>query len=248
MIRSYHACVTVILLSWVIWVLPGGTGAQSKPETEKRAAPRMRQTEIQEAELLDNAGPDAATKKVEEQRTEEKGGGRSEARMDAADEAPPEVEKDDTRRQSQEADALPLLAKITPKTSPQRAASLKLVEEGRKALVAGEYKQALAIFERAIAVDATNPYSHYFLARAHFFLGNYPESLNFLDVAESLLGWHKRWLAEIYVLKGRNAAAMGFLGRADTNYLQALDFDSYNRFAFERLTTINTMRERTAEP
>jgi len=143
---------------------------------------------------------------------------------------------------------LPLLAKITPKTSPQRAASLKLVDEGRKALLAGEYKQALATFERAIAVDATNPYSHYFLARAHFFLGNHPESFNFLDVAESLLGWHKRWLAEIYVLKGRNATAMGFLGRADTNYLQALDFDPYNRFAFERLTTINTMREKTALP
>lgn len=51
------------------------------------------------------------------------------------------------------------------------------------------------------------------------------------------------------MLKGRNAAAMGFLGRADKNYLEALGFDPYNRFAIERLTAIDqTVQTRLPAP
>jgi hypothetical protein len=49
-----------------------------------------------------------------------------------------------------------LLAKITPGLAPQRAASLRLTEEGKRLLDAGDATRAINRLERAIAVDSTN--------------------------------------------------------------------------------------------
>ncbi|MBI3062707.1 MAG: tetratricopeptide repeat protein, partial [Deltaproteobacteria bacterium] len=81
-----------------------------------------------------------------------------------------------------------LIAKITPRTPPQRAASLRLTEEGRKFIESGDYAKALGRLEKTISIDSTNPYGYYYLAQTHFRLGRHQDSLNFLDVAESLLG------------------------------------------------------------
>jgi len=126
-----------------------------------------------------------------------------------------------------------LLAKITPQTSPQAAASLRLTEEGRKLLAAGQYKKALTRLEKTIAIDSTNPYGYYYLAQAHYRLDHYQESLNFLDVAEGLVGSDPYWLAEVFALKGENFHAMGFLQRADSSYSQALQLNPRNRVASE---------------
>src|SRR5262249_7205234 len=80
-----------------------------------------------------------------------------------------------------------LLAKITPGTSPQRAASLRLTEEGRKLLEAGDAPKALSRLEKTIVIDSTNAYGYFYLAKTHYRLGRYKESLSFLDVAESRL-------------------------------------------------------------
>jgi hypothetical protein len=66
-----------------------------------------------------------------------------------------------------------LIAKITPETSPRRAASLRLTEEGRKLLGTGQYAKALEKFEKTISIDSTNPYSYYYLAHAHHQLTHY---------------------------------------------------------------------------
>lgn len=229
--------LTAVIAGSVTLGLCAGLGAQS---AEPREKPTLRETTIEEADLSGAKDiPSAANQGVTNSETDQPRGGKEDAVL------PSETGEELALAEGEEG-GLPLIARVTEKTTPQRAASLRLIEEGRKFLESGEYKQALGSFERAIAVDATNPYSHYFVARAHFFLGNYAESLNFLDVAESLLGWHKRWLSEISVLKGRNAAAMGFLGRADTNFLEALALDPYNRFAIERLTVIDQPAETVA--
>src|SRR4249920_1272441 len=94
------------------------------------------------------------------------------------------------------ADDSSLLAKITPGTSPQRAASLRLTEEGRKLLEAGDAPKALSRFEKTIVIDSTNPYGYFYLAKTHYRLGRYKESLSFLEVAESRLSGEPFWLAE----------------------------------------------------
>lgn len=126
-----------------------------------------------------------------------------------------------------------LIAKITPGTAPRRAASLRLTEEGRRLLDAGDYARALSRLEKTIAIDSTNPYGYYYLAKAHYHMGRYRESLNFLDVAESLLGREPYWLAEVFALKGENFRALGFAERANSSYAQALRLNPNNRVAVE---------------
>jgi hypothetical protein len=132
----------------------------------------------------------------------------------------------------------PLTAKIDPKTPPQRAASLRLTEEGKKMLAAGDPAKAVSRLEKGIAVDSTNPYGYYYLAQAHFALGRHQESLNFLDVAESRFSGDSYWLSEVYTLRGENHRALGDLDRADFTYTQALRLNPGNRLAAEGLRRV----------
>ncbi|MGH7830388.1 MAG: hypothetical protein ACREP8_09450, partial [Candidatus Binatia bacterium] len=100
-----------------------------------------------------------------------------------------------------------LLSEITPQTPRRRAAALRLAEEGRKLLQDRRHNQALARFERAMALEAS-AYNYYYLALAHHRLAHYRESLNFLEVAESWLNVDPRWLAEISALRRENLRAL----------------------------------------
>ena len=138
------------------------------------------------------------------------------------------------------ADDSALLAKITPATLPQRAASLRLTDEGRKILDAGDAAKALTRLEKTIVIDSTNPYSYYYLAKAQHHMGRYSDSLNFLDIAESRLGPEPFWLAEIHALRGDNFLAQGQLQRAEASYNQAIRLNSGNRTATEALTRMQS--------
>lgn len=124
---------------------------------------------------------------------------------------------------------------------PQREASMKLLLQGQALIRAERNDAALGRFEQAIRVDSTNPYSHYFVARAHYFLDNHRESLNFLEVAESGLAADDRWLAEVYILRARNANALGFHARADLDYVRALEIQPLHGYALARLTTVEPL-------
>ena len=128
-----------------------------------------------------------------------------------------------------------LLAKLTPTTPPQRAASLRLTEDGRKFLDGSDYSRALERFERAIAIDSSNAYAHYYLAKTQNRLKHYKESLNFLDVAESRLSGEPFWLAEVYALRGDNFRALGMNDRAEASYSKALSINSGNKTASEAM-------------
>jgi tetratricopeptide (TPR) repeat protein len=129
-----------------------------------------------------------------------------------------------------------LLAKITPGTPPQRAASLRLTEEGRKLLQAGDSAKALSRLEKTIVIDSTNPYGYFYLAKTHYQLGRFKESLSFLDVAESRLSGEPFWLAEVHALRGENYRALGMSDKAEASYAQALRLNSGNRTANDALT------------
>lgn len=131
-----------------------------------------------------------------------------------------------------------LLSKITPGTAPQRAASLRLTEEGKRLLDAGDATKALNRLERTIAIDSTNGYGYFYLAKAHYRLGRYRESLNFLDVAESGLAGEPFWLAEVFALRGENFRALGMTERAEANFSKALSINSGNRTASEAMSRL----------
>jgi hypothetical protein len=133
------------------------------------------------------------------------------------------------------ADDSSLLAKITPGVTPQRAASLRLTEEGKKLIDAGEPAKALSRLEKTIVIDSSNPYGYFYLAKAQYRLGRYQQSLNFLDIAESRLGNEPFWLAEIQALRGDNYRGLGQLQKAEASYQQAVRLNSGNRTANEGL-------------
>ena len=70
---------------------------------------------------------------------------------------------------------------------PARRASLRLVDDGLQSDEQGQREAALARYERAIQVDATNPYAYLAIARHHVETGDPARALQFLDHAESLL-------------------------------------------------------------
>ena len=133
-----------------------------------------------------------------------------------------------------------LLAKITPGITPQRAASLRLTEEGKKLLESGDPAKALARLEQTIVVDSTNPYGYFYLAKAQYRLGRYRESLNFLNIAESRLASEPFWLAEVHALRGENYRALGQLQSAEASYQQAVRLNSGNRTAADGLLRLKT--------
>lgn len=138
------------------------------------------------------------------------------------------------------ADDSSLLAKITPGVTPQRAASLRLTEEGKKLLDSGEPAKALARLEKTIVIDSTNPYGYFYLAKAQYRLGRYRESLNFLDIAESRLRNEPFWLAEVHALRGENYRALGQFQSAEASYQQAMRLNSGNRTAADGLLRLQS--------
>ena len=85
-------------------------------------------------------------------------------------------------------------------TSAKQAAALRLAEKGRQLLRAGERERAITYLERALSLHSS-PYIHFYLARAHYELGRFRPSLDFLEVAESQLTQQPSWIGEIGELK-----------------------------------------------
>jgi hypothetical protein len=86
--------------------------------------------------------------------------------------------------------------------SAKGLAALRLVEKGRVLLKAREDEKALAALEQALSLEA-NPYVYFYLAEAHYQLGNYYAALNFLEAAEAWLDQEPDWTPEITSLKAQ---------------------------------------------
>ncbi|MGH7832948.1 MAG: tetratricopeptide repeat protein [Candidatus Binatia bacterium] len=187
-------------------------GASKSPASESKPVPE--QSRVKETELGNNrSGP---------------GAGKGQTPNSPLEREAPAALADDSS----------LLAKIGPRTSPQRAASIRLTEEGRKLLEAEEYGKALSRLERSITIDSSNPYAYYYLGKAHHKMGRHREALNFLEVAESSFAAEPYWLSETLALKGDNFRALGMSQRAEASYAHALRLNSGNGTAIEGLNRL----------
>jgi hypothetical protein len=212
----------------------GSRGSSQSPVTPPPAAPVesarnpiQPESKIREQDIRGTPAPAAAPKDVKEPaRQASIGEPRGSGEATPAPLPPPL------------ADDSSLLAKITPGISPQRAASLRLTEEGRKLLDAGDPAKALTRLERTIVIDSTNGYGYFYLAKAQQRLGHYQESLNLLEIAQSRLGAEPFWMSELYALRGENYRALGQIQKAETSYHQSLRLNSGNRTASDALARI----------
>lgn len=115
-----------------------------------------------------------------------------------------------------------------PGSSPQRVASVRMTERARRLLRSGNYARALTELEKSLSTDGSNPYAHYYIAVAHYRMGNFRASLDFLEVAEPILGHNRPWLVQTLVLRGDNLRALGRFGPAEAAYRRALSMDPVN--------------------
>jgi len=201
---------------------PPAPPSVSRPEPSPQPLPQEAKIREQDLRSKTPALPPAA--KTGKEATNKPGLGESGSGTEESSALPPPLADDSS-----------LLAKITPGTSPQRAASLRLTDEGRKILDAGEPAKAITRLEKTIVIDSTNGYGYFYLAKAQYRLGHHKESLNFLDIAESRIGAEPFWLSEIHSLRGDNFRALGQLQRAEASYNQAVRLNSGNRNAAEAL-------------
>lgn len=98
-----------------------------------------------------------------------------------------------------------LLAGISSNTTSRLAAALRFAERGRTLIQTKEYQKAISFLEKALNLDAS-PFIYYYLARAHYHLGNHQGSLNFLEVAESRLSAQPEWVEELAALRSAVSA------------------------------------------
>jgi tetratricopeptide (TPR) repeat protein len=97
-----------------------------------------------------------------------------------------------------------------------RRASLRLVIEGLDADAVGDRARAQARYERALQVDATNPYAYIAIAR-HYAEGTQPRrAIYFLDRADALLKMEGRDSPRVEVhLLGLRGSALYAMGQVD---------------------------------
>jgi len=99
---------------------------------------------------------------------------------------------------------------------PQRRASLRLVDDGLSADAQGQPARAQARYERALQVDATNPYAYLAIARHHVEEQDPLRALQFLDRADSLLRMNGDLPLEVEVhLLGLRGGALYDSGRVE---------------------------------
>ena len=136
-----------------------------------------------------------------------------------------------------------LIDKIDLSTPPQQAVSLRWTEDGRKLIESGHNTKALTHLEKTLAIDSNNPYVYFYLAKAHFNLAHYKQSVDFLDVAEARLDSQSYWMAEVFSLKGENFQAMGLLKEANHSYAEALRLNPKNQKAAVGLNHVQRAME-----
>jgi len=93
-----------------------------------------------------------------------------------------------------------LLAAISLNTNSRRRAALRFAEVGRTLIQQRDYLKALTYLEKALDLDGS-PFVYFYLARVHYYLGDYPKALGFVEVAESRLYQQPEWTEELAALR-----------------------------------------------
>jgi hypothetical protein len=122
--------------------------------------------------------------------------------------------------------------------TPALAASLRLTEEAREQLAAGDADDALRMLGRAVSIDSGNPFEYFYLARVYIVRKNYRQALTFLKRAEIGFGVRPDWLGETVGYEGTCYEQLGRLTDAQRAYQRALADAPNNlmaRIGYDRL-------------
>ena len=116
-------------------------------------------------------------------------------------------------------------------TDPARVASLRVTEEARRQLAAGQPDEAIRALGRAISIDASNPYAYFYLGRSYFVRKQYDQALTFLARAEIGMGTDPAWLGETLGFEGACYEELGRDREAADAYQHAVQVAPGNLMA-----------------
>jgi len=91
----------------------------------------------------------------------------------------------------------PQARKDTRPPSPREEASIPLIQEGKKLLQAGNYDNAIRLFEQAVGLNPNNGQSYYYLAQAWLKKGGLSEAKEFNSLAQIYLKDDKDWIVRV---------------------------------------------------
>lgn len=83
--------------------------------------------------------------------------------------------------------------KEAPPPSPREEASVRLIEEGKNHLQAGNYDNAIRMFEQAVGLNPDNGQSYYYLAQAWLKKGGLSQAKEFNSLARIYLKNDEDW-------------------------------------------------------
>ena len=105
------------------------------------------------------------------------------------------------------------LSELARQGDAPRRASLRLILEGLEAEQAGAESRAVVLYERALGLDATNPFAYLALARHYAALEDGSRTLEYLEQSEVLLrsegGYDPRLEAHLVGLRGQALCSAG---------------------------------------
>jgi tetratricopeptide (TPR) repeat protein len=117
-------------------------------------------------------------------------------------------------------------------------ASAQWVQEGIRAIEAGDYNRATTLLERAISVEPNNGQAFYYYGLAMGERGNPRAALNLLRKAEILSRGDTRALGDIYAQMGVNDERLEHRQEALRRYEQALVQNPDHALARRRLQAL----------
>ena len=106
--------------------------------------------------------------------------------------------------------------------TPALAASLRLTEEARNQLAAGNADDALRKLGRAVSIDPGNPFEYFYLGRTYVVRKNYRQALTFFKRAEIGFAARADWLGETISYEGICYEQSGQMNDAQSAYRRAL--------------------------
>jgi Tetratricopeptide repeat-like domain len=135
---------------------------------------------------------------------------------------PPEALDTSTISTAPDLSQASLEPEIKQAASPALAASLRMTEEARKRLAAGDTDAAMRMLGRAVSIDSGNPFEYFYLARVYMVRKNYRQALTFLKRAEIGFAARPDWLGETIGYEGTCYEQSGRLSDAQSAYQRAL--------------------------
>ncbi len=128
-------------------------------------------------------------------------------------------------------ESIPLETEIQATTDPARAASLRLVEEGKTELKKSRFERAAQLFSRAVEIDRKNPYAFFYLAVVRFRTVRFAQAAELFQRSGDLFTDDPTWRAEAYAFAGESLEKLSKGAEAIAAYDRALETDSENQRA-----------------